>query len=112
MGEPRRLGEQAGRYSLVDGIPFQLPVQCRNSPALFAMFPINAERAKALMPGNEIHPFRVWSKGLLVVSVINYLDTNIGKYIEYSIAIACTHGSRPAPRLLPGVFMNAYGTGQ
>ncbi len=44
--------------------------------------------------------------------MIDYRDTVIGKYIEYSIAIACTHGSRPAPRLLPAVLMNSYGTGQ
>jgi hypothetical protein len=112
MAEPARLNEQAGRYALVDGIPFQMPVQCRNSPALFAVFPINAEQARALLPGNEIHPFRLWKKGLLVVSVINYLDTTIGKYIEFSIAIACTHGSRPAPRLLPALFMRTFGTGQ
>src|SRR4030095_4117655 len=39
-------------------------------------------------------------------------DTVIGKYIEYSIAIACTHGPKPAPRLLPALLMDAYGTGQ
>ncbi len=112
MAQPARLDQQAGRWALVDSIPFQLPVLCRNSPALFAVFTINADKAAKLIPGNEIHPFRLWSKGLLVVSVIDYLDTNIGRYIEFSIAIACTHGSRPAPRLLPAVFMNHYGTGQ
>jgi hypothetical protein len=76
-----------------------------------AIFPINAQRAKALMP-NEIHPFRMWNKALLVITVIDYRETNIGKYIEYSIAIACTHGLKPAPRLLPAIFMKHYGTGQ
>jgi len=28
------------------------------------------------------------------------------------IAIACTHGLKPAPRLLPAIFMQHYGTGQ
>lgn len=112
MGMPRRLKRQAGRWALVDDIPFQMPVECKNSPALFAVFPINADKAKALIPGNEIYPFRLWNKGLLVVSVIDYLNTNIGKYIEFSIAIACTHGASPAPRLLPGIFMKYYGTGQ
>lgn len=79
---------------------------------MFAVFEINAEKARKLIPGDEIHPLRLWNKGLLVISVIDYLDTNIGRYIEFSIAIACTHGSRPAPRLLPAVFMGAYGTGQ
>src|SRR6185436_15909036 len=52
------------------------------------------------------------NKGLLVITVINYVDTVIGKYIEYSIAIACTHGKKPAPALIPGAFWQHYGTGQ
>lgn len=112
MAIPKRIQRQEGRHALVDGIPFALPVVCRNSPALFAVFPINYEKAKALLPGNEIHPVRLWKKALLVVSVINYLDTSIGKYIEYSIAIACTHGAKPAPPLLPGLFTKFFGTGQ
>ena len=112
MGQPGRINEQAGRWALVDGIPFQMPVYCRNSPALFAVFKINADKARKLIPGNEIWPLRLWNKGLLVVSVIDYLDTNIGRYIEFSIAIACTHGSSRAPRLLPALFMGHYGTGQ
>jgi hypothetical protein len=43
---------------------------------------------------------------------VNYLDTTIGKYIEYSIALACTHGRKAAPPLLPAIFMKTYGTGQ
>jgi Acetoacetate decarboxylase (ADC) len=112
MGEPARIARQAGRWALVDSIPFHMPVFCRNSPALFAVFSINAEKARKLIPGNEIHPLRLWNRGLLVVSVIDYLDTNIGRYIEFSIAIACTHGQKPAPRLLPALFMGLYGTGQ
>jgi hypothetical protein len=112
MGVPARIRDYDGRRSLVDGIPFTLPVACRNSPALFAVFSIDADRARALLPGNEVHPFRLWTRGLLVVSVIDYRDTTIGKYVEFSIAIACTHGRRPAPRLLPGLFMQAFGTGQ
>lgn len=112
MAQPARLAQQAGRWAMVDGIPFQMPVYCRNSPALFAVFSIDAEKARKLIPGNEIHPLRLWNRGLLVVSVIDYLDTNIGRYIEFSIAIACTRGSRPAPRLLPALFMDHYGTGQ
>jgi hypothetical protein len=112
MGQPARIAQQAGRWALVDSIPFQMPVYCKNSPALFAVFTINAEKARKLIPGNEIHPMRLWNKALLVVSVIDYLDTNIGKYIEFSIAIACTHGRRPAPRLLPAILQGHYGTGQ
>lgn len=108
---PKRIKDYAGRFSLVDGIPFSLPVNTRNSPALMAIFPIDAKKAKAFLP-KDIHPFRLWSKALLVITVVDYKETTIGKYIEYSIAIACTHGAKPAPRLLPGLFMKFFKTGQ
>lgn len=109
---PRRIRRQAGRQALVDGIPFALPVSSEHTPALMAVFPINADKARDLIPGNEIHPFRLWHSGLLVITVVDYRMTTIGKYIEFSIAIACTHGATPAPRLLPGLLMRHYGTGQ
>ena len=111
MGIPRRILAISGRYSLVDGIPFQLPVTCIPSPVLMAVYPINADRAKALMPA-EVHPLRLGGKGFLIFTVINYLGTNIGTYVEYSIGIACTHGLKPAPPLLPLLMMGRYGTGQ
>jgi acetoacetate decarboxylase len=112
MGIPGRLKQEQGCFALVDGIPFRLPVSTEKSPALMAAFSINADKAKALLPGKELHPFRLWKKGLLLITVIDYRVTTIGKYIEFSIAIACTRGRRPAPRLLPGLLMKTFGTGQ
>lgn len=109
---PKRLNQQAGRYAMVDGIPFTLPVRAEKSPALMAVFTINADRARELLPGSEIHPLRLWNKGLLIITVIDYRSTVIGKYVEFCVAIACTRGRKPAPRLLPAIFMNHYGTGQ
>ncbi len=112
MGLPRRLEEQAGRFALVDGIPFEMPVRTSDSPAFMAAFSIDAERAAKLLPAGEIHPLRVWNRGVLVITVINYLKTTIGKYIEFSIGIGCTRGAKPAPRLLPLALMKTFGTGQ
>lgn len=112
MAIPKRQKRLAGRYALVDGLAFALPVNSEQSPALMAVFSINLEAARRLLPGNEVHPLQLWRRGLLVVTVINYVITDIGKYIEYSIAIACTHGPRPAPRLLPGLLLKTFGTGQ
>ncbi len=36
MGIPKRLQQQSGRYSLVDSIPFKLPVACDQTPVLMA----------------------------------------------------------------------------
>jgi hypothetical protein len=112
MSIPARQERLAGRHALVDGIAFQMPVHSEQSPALMAAFSIDLDAARRLIPGNEVHPFRLWNRGLLMVTVIDYVITNIGRYIEFSIAIACTHGGRPAPRLLPGLLMKTYGTGQ
>lgn len=112
MGMPSRLKRQKGFYSLVDHIPYAMPIACEETPALMAVFSINADKAKRLIPGNDVYPYRLWNRGLLVITVINYVHTVIGKYIEYSIAIACTHGNKPAPRLIPGLFWQHYGTGQ
>ena len=112
MGFPKRLKRYAGQHAMVDGIPFQLPVTAESTPAFLAIYTINADKAKELMPGNEIHPYRLWKKGLLIITVINYQVTTIGKYVEFSIAIACTRGARPAPRFLPAIFRKRYGFGQ
>jgi Acetoacetate decarboxylase (ADC) len=112
MAVPKRVEQTSGRYALVDGIPFSLPVAAQGSPALMAAFSIDYEAAKSLLPEGEIHPLRLWRKGVLMITVIDYRQTVIGKYIEFSIAIACTHGLQPATRLLPMIFRRSYGTGQ
>lgn len=110
---PRRLTRRKGRAALVDGIAFDLPVVCAPSPVLMAAFTIDARKAAALLPGTEVFPLRLWSgRGVLMVVVIDYKDTTIGKYIEFSVGIACTHGQRPAPPLLPAALMKLFGTGQ
>lgn len=113
MKIPKRLEQQAGRHALVDGIRFALPVNSEDTPSLMAIFPIDVRKAAELIQGNEMHPFRLWGdRGALVITVVNYEITDIGRYVEFSIAIACTHAERPAPRLLPALFTRHYGTGQ
>lgn len=100
---PRRQRRLAGRHALVDGISFTMPVNSRHSPALMAAFPVDADAAAALLPGGEVHPLRLPNgRGLLVITVIDYRDTDIGRYVEFSIAIACTHSRRPVLGLLAG----------
>jgi hypothetical protein len=110
---PERLRRQEGRHALVDGIRFALPVNSSDTPSLMAVFPIDAARAAELLPGDEVHPLRIWGdRGALVITVVNYQVTDIGRYVEFSIAIACTHGPRPGSPLLPGLLSRRYGTGQ
>lgn len=101
MTIPARVRRSAGRHALVDGIPFQLPVDSSDTPALMAAFAIDADRAAEMLPGNELHPVRLpGGRGLLIITVVDYKTTDIGKYVEFSIAIACIHGARPLPLAL------------
>ncbi|NBD11264.1 MULTISPECIES: acetoacetate decarboxylase family protein [Corallococcus] len=110
---PRRIQRQSGRYSRVDDIPYALPVNSKGAPALMAAFTVDARRVANLLPGNELHPLRVSrERSVLLISVIDYKDTDIGAYIEFSIGLACTHGRRPAPPLLPLLFPKHFGVGQ
>lgn len=113
MAVPKRIRRYTGRYALVDGIPYTMPVYAHNTPALMAGFSCDYDKADALLPGNEIHALKLPNgRGMLLVTVVNYIDTSIGKYIEYSIAIGCTKRLNPAPPFLPYLFMKKYGVGQ
>ena len=57
MAIPKRQHRLTGRYALVDGIEFKMPVNSEETPALMAAFTIDLEAACKLMPSNEIHPF-------------------------------------------------------
>lgn len=110
---PRRIRQYTGRYALVDGIPYRMPIRAKDSPELMAGFSCDWEAANAMLPGNELHAFMLPNgRGILLITVIDYLDTSIGKYIEFSIAIGCTRGRKPAPRVLNALFTGLFGTGQ
>lgn len=112
MAIPARQRRIAGRFGLVDGIDYEMPIDSWEAAAIIAAFPIDWDAARALLPPGEIHPFRLWKRGLLFVTVIDYRRTDIGSYIEYSLAVACTKGAAPAPRLVPGILQRSFGTGQ
>ena len=66
-----------------------------------------------MLPGNELHLLRLPNgRAVLFVTVILYETTDIGSYVEYSIALACTHGARSWP-LVPAVLLAKWsGLGQ
>jgi Acetoacetate decarboxylase (ADC) len=101
----------AGRHANVDGIPFRMPVGTKGSPALIAAYGIDPDGARTILPGQELHPLRVANRGVLIVTVVNYLDTTIGRYIELCAGILCTRGPRPSLPLLPLVLGRAFGLG-
>lgn len=112
MAIPARQRRITGRFGLVDGIGYEMPVDSWEAAAIIAAFPIDWDAARELLPPGDVHPFRLWKHGLLIATVIDYRQTDIGSYIEYSLAIACTNGESPAPRLLPAILQRPFGTGQ
>ena len=56
MRARQRIERLRGRHALVDGIPFQLPIDSSDTPALMAAFPISASAAARLIPGEEVVP--------------------------------------------------------
>lgn len=113
MSIPKRIKKYEGKYAFVDGISFHLPVSATESPALMCAFACDYQAAKNLMPGNELHPVRLLNgKAVFIVTIIDYRKTSIGKYVEYSLALAVTRGAKPAAPMLPAIFMKWYHTGQ
>ena len=111
MSFPRRVRWLEGRYANVDGIPFEMPVRTQTSPALFAAFTIDSSAARAMLPGQELHPVELFGRGVLVLAVVNYLDTTIGKYVEFCIGVLCARGYAPPAAAAAMVFRSRYGTG-
>jgi Acetoacetate decarboxylase (ADC) len=108
---PRRLKRQHGHHALVDGIPFALPVRSFRMQALMAAFPVDTEQARTFLPPS-MSPVRLWDKTLLVITVVNYQDTSIGKYIEYSVALTAARRDSDPPRLLPLLLPGPFRFGQ
>ena len=113
MSLPKRQQRLAGHHALADGIPFTIPVDSIDCPVLLAAFTVDATAAAELVPGEELHLVRLpGRRALLLVTVINYRTTDIGAYVEFSIALACTRGHRPKP-LVPSVLLQRWsGVGQ
>jgi Acetoacetate decarboxylase (ADC) len=113
MAVPRRIKDYNGRFGLVDGIPYTMPINGANSDVIMAGFTCDFEVAISLMPDRTLHPVRVSKdKAVFMVTIVDYRETDIGKYIEYSLALACHRGRKPGWPKLPAVFMNWYKTGQ
>ncbi len=89
MSIPKRIKKYTGRFALVDNIPYELPVQTKGSPCMMSGYTCDFEEAKKLMP-HELEPLKLPNgKAVFLATIIDYTKTNIGDYVEYSLAIAC-----------------------
>lgn len=100
-----------GRYANVDGIPFKMPVETKSSPCIFAGFTIDPDAAQNLLPGQELQAVKAFGRGILIVAVVNYGDTTIGKYVETCLGVLCAHRRQKPLPLAPLALPFLYGTG-
>jgi len=108
MSLPKRQRQLAGRFALADGIPYRFPVDSVDCPVLLAAFTVDAEAATTLVPGDELQLVRLpGGRGLLLITVIDYRETDIGAYVEFAIALACTQGARRR-LLLPTMLFQSW----
>jgi hypothetical protein len=112
MGFAYRLKRLEGRHAQVDGVRFVMPLSTWGGSSLMGIFPIDWDKARRFLPPGDIHPARLWTRGLLIVIATHHRRTQIGDFIEYTVSIACTQGAKPAPRLLPMIFKRLFGAGQ
>src|SRR5258708_13231013 len=103
---PRRLKRESKEFALVDGIPFALPVRSRRMQALMAAFPVDPDSAQALLPAITIHVARLWLRALLVVTVVNFDVTGIGRYFEVRLTLDSIHHPHNPHTIIP--FQSAY----
>jgi hypothetical protein len=110
MSDRRRQKWLAGRYANVDGIPFKMPVATKSSPGIFAGFAVDAAAAAEMVP-DELRVVNIKNRGLLLITVVDYRNTTIGKYIEFCIGLAVTRGPRDRRLLLASLRPAASGLG-
>jgi hypothetical protein len=96
MRPPERIDAETGRYSQIDGIPFELPVASHHSPALMAAFSVDADKAAGLLPGHELHPPLLrGNRGVLIITVVDYTSTNTANMTWTDISL-CAGAGRAA----------------
>lgn len=86
MNMPSVFKRNAGNLALVDGIEFVLPVTSTRASAFMAVFEVKKGIARTMVP-EELRLFTFRRKALLMVSVIDYRETSIGTYIEFSLGL-------------------------
>jgi len=105
---PRRLSRESNHFALVDGIPFTLPVRSQRMQALMAAFRSIPTRRRRSSPTAACEQRASGRKALLVITVVNYEETVIGKYIEYSVALGLRPPRSNPPPLLPFLLQGHY----
>jgi hypothetical protein len=96
--------KESGVYR-VGGHEISLPIKYRRLDTFFALYGADRRAVTAWLPSPRLRPVAVWPGRVgVTLNAFNYLDTDIGPYGEFSLAVPCT--TRRRGRLLTGVYIH------
>lgn len=89
-------GSRPARTVRRAGLEYELPILYWRDDTMTALFTADAARVKALLPSAELHPIMLGSgRCILAMAVYNYLQTSIGPYGEWAMAIPVCFKKQP-----------------
>jgi len=88
---------------------FELPILYFRDDLFLLFFTVSAERARAAMPSENLHPVVLpGGRALLAIGAFNYIDTSIGPYGEVAVVLPAVHGRRPLSGVMPALKEGDY----
>ncbi len=88
---------------------FELPILYFRDDLFLSFLTVDAERARAAMPSDNLHPVTLpGGRALLAIGAFNYLETSIGSYGEVAVALPAVYGRRPVSGLMPALQEGNY----
>jgi len=88
---------------------FELPVLYFRDDLFALFFTADAERVRACLPSDRLHPVMLTSRKAMVgIAAFNYIDTTIGPYGEVGVVLPVVYGTRPPPFFLPALMEARY----
>lgn len=88
---------------------FELPVLYSRDDFFALFFTIDAQKAKAVMPSDRLHPVLLTSKKALVgIGAFNYIETSIGPYSEVAVVLPAVYSASPPPLIIPALLESRF----
>jgi len=88
---------------------FDLPILYFRDDLFALFFSADAERVKAILPSERLHPVMVSSNRSMVgIGAFNYIDTTVGPYGEVAVILPVVHSTKSPPRLIPALKESRY----
>ncbi len=82
--------------------PVPIPLRVYDVDAIMAIFAVNTEDLRALLP-SKLKPLSLFGKSILAISALEYKDNNIGPYNEIIVLVPVKYCG-PLPPRSPKIF--------